>query len=440
MSSNKLSSFEVSRRSFLKKISLLAASSGAVTAAPWLKVVADENQLLLNGNERARIGIIGVGSRGRALLLNLKEIPSAEIVAVCDDYAPHYQRALRLTDGKAKAFKDYRELLSMGGLDAVVIATPLHEHSKMSIDALDAGLHVMCEKSMARTIDDCKSMVDIQQRTGKILQIGHQRLFNPVYLEAIQRIRAGEIGDVTQVRAFWHRNGSWRRPVPAGASYLERKINWRLYREYSAGLITELGSHQLQIANWVFNDVPERVMGSGSLCYWRDGREVFDQVALIYDYSDGRKLIYDSLIANKFHGLEEQILGSLGTIQPEINRIYSETPPPAPGIRQLVHDIEKGLFESIPIGGASWIPETAVEYHGETIVDGYHQDTLLQMEAFVAAVIRGKPYPGLLREAYHASIAVLLGEQAMELGKPVEWPKTYTMPKTVEPHIGMLSS
>jgi predicted dehydrogenase len=415
------------RREFLKEMGIFAGSATLLAAVPWVKAFAQENGRTIAPSDRVRVGVVGVGDRGRALLLNLQEIENVEVAAVCDDYEPNYQRALELTGGKAKAFYDYREMLGMKDLDAVVVATPLHLHTHIVIDFLRAGVHVLCEKSMARTLEDCNLMADAHFETGKILHIGHQRLFNPVYLNALERVKAGEIGEVLQVRAFWHRNGNWRRNVPSPE--LERKINWRLYSEYSAGLMTELASHQIQVANWFIDKVPVSVMGSGSICYWKDGREVYDQVALVYDYDNGAKCLYDSFISNKHYGLEEQIQGDKGTIEPEINRIYSENPPKAPGIRQLIHSVEKGIFETIPIGGATWIPETAVPYRGNIIAPYDNNDTLLQMIGFIKAVRNGKSYPGLLREGYHASIAALLGLQAMDNKEIVIWPEEYKMEK-----------
>ena len=158
--------------------------------------------------------------------------------------------------------------------------------------------------------------------TGKILQIGHQRLFDPKYIDGIQRIRNGELGKLGQIRAYWHRNANWRRPVPEGKPHLEKKINWRLYRDSSAGLITELASHQIQVANWAVGEPPVSVMGAGSIVYWKDGREVYDNVALIYTYRNGMQFIYDSMISNKKYGLEEQIMGDKGTMELEVNKHY----------------------------------------------------------------------------------------------------------------------
>ncbi|WP_317235558.1 Gfo/Idh/MocA family protein [Maribellus maritimus] len=335
---------------------------------------------------------------------------------------------MKTTNGKAKAFYDYRKMLDeFSDLDGIIIATPLHEHVHITIDFLNAGIHVFCEKSMARTIEDAKQMVDTSVQTGRILQIGQQRLFNPVYLDALERIRQGEIGQLTQVRAFWHRNNDWRRPIPGPE--LERKINWRMYREYSGGLMTELATYQIQVANWFIDQVPTQVVGSGSICFWKDGREVYDQVALVYDNPNGVKCIYDSMIANKHYGLEEQIMGNLGTIEPEANRIYSENPPPAPGIRQLVYNIESGIFDVIPIGGATWLPEVAGTDPGKMIKSYDNNDTYLQLVGFTKAIKTGKHYPNLLREGFHATVAALLGLQAMDTNAVVSWPAEYVMKK-----------
>ena len=421
--------FEQTRRTFLTRLMGSVAGMGAVSAAPWVLPVT-ESALAADGaglGEKVRVGMIGVGSRGRYLTQQIQQSTNLQVVAICDNYELNYERAIALTEGKATAYRDYKALLDAGGIDAVVIATPLAHHDYITIDALQAGYHVFCEKAMARTLDGCKAMVDAHLATGRVLQIGHQRLFDPVYLEALKHVQAGDIGKITQIRAYWHRHDDWRRPVPAGSG-LERHINWRLYKDSSAGLMTELASHQIQVANWFYGSVPERVMGSGSISYWKDGREVYDQVALIYDYSDGRKLLYDSMTNNRLYGIEEQILGDLGTIEPETNRLYSETPEPVPALQRLMADITDGVFGTVPIGGPSWKAETRLDNKGKTIVPGEYNEGLLQLEAFADSVKSGKPLPGLLREGYHASIGALLGEMAMDSGKAVSWPSRYIMP------------
>ncbi|KRC79887.1 Gfo/Idh/MocA family protein [Sphingomonas sp. Root241] len=407
--------FDLTRRSFLDHV--LKASAGIAAAAPWAAFAAGAEPLQ---TDRVRLGVIGTGDRGRTLIRNIAKTRNCVVAALCDDYEPHLARARALVDAGVPAFADHRAMLDAKGIDAVVIATPLHVHARHAFDAFDAGLHVWCEKAMARTIMDCGAMVKRSQDSRKVLQIGHQRMFNPTYLNALRRVKAGEIGTVTQIRASWHRNTSWRRPVPADST--DRRLNWRLYRESSAGLMTELATHQLQVANWFLDAAPTRVIGSGSICFWKDGREVYDHAALVYDYAGGRKLVWTSLLNNARYGCEEQIQGSKGTIEPELGRIFKENPPGVPALRRMTQDVKEGRKRPVPIGGATWFPELPVTTPGESLGWGEYDETMLQFETFGEAVRSGTPVPGLLRQAYWASVASLLGEQAMDSGRAVDWP------------------
>lgn len=410
--------FDLSRRAFLDRVLAASAGMGMATVAPWTAVAATAQAR----GDRVRIGVIGTGDRGRALIQNIAKTRNCRVVAICDNYEPHLARGRALVPAGTPAYADHRAMLDKGGMDAVVIATPLDLHARQTFDALDAGLHVFCEKAMARTVADCGAMVERARGKGKVLQIGHQRMFNPTYLNALKRARAGEIGTITQIRASWHRNKSWRREIPKGSD-LDRQLNWRLYRDRSAGVMTELATHQLQVTNWFFNALPTRVIGSGSICFWKDGREVYDHVALVYDYPGGKKTVYTSLLNNARYGCEEQIQGHKGTIEPELGRIYAENPPNVPALSQMKADVQAGRKRNIPIGGATWFPELPVTTPGQPLGWGEFDETMLQFEGFGEAVRSGKELPGMLYQAYHASVASLLGEQAMDSGQAVAWPK-----------------
>ncbi len=420
-----------SRRLFLKKLAL-TGTAATLAATPWINIFAEDNSKKHSSSNVVRLGIIGTGSRGQQLMryiFRTIEDSNIQITALCDVYEVHLNKAAELCSkhkAKVNLYDHYEKMLSSETLDGVIIATPLHQHSEIAIECMKSGIHVFCEKAMARTLDDTKAMYDAHIETGKILQIGHQRLFNPVYLEGMQRIHRGELGKIGQIRAYWHRNNNWRRAVPNDTIEMERFINWRLYKEYSAGLLTELMGHQIQIANWALQKTPVSVMGTGSIVFWKDGREVDDNVALIYSYDDGTQFIYDSMTSNKKHGLEEQIMGNKGTIEFETNRYYTETPSPAPGILQLLNEIESGFFEKIHIGGVSWVPETAVTYNGEPIVKNtYFYDSALQLEAFVNFIRKGRAPEQLLKEGYNASVWTLMGELAIESGKKMVLPQKY---------------
>lgn len=419
-----------SRREFIRNITL-GSSAAFLAASPWLNIFG-ESPASKKATDRIRLAFIGTGSRGMELIrqtIPVLEECNMEIIALCDNFAPHLQDAVALcakNNLKPKEYNDYRSLLDKEKPDGVIIATPLTQHANITVDSMQAGIHVFCEKAMARTTDEVKSMYDAHVSTGKILQIGHQRLFNPIYLEGMKRIHNGELGTIGQIRAYWHRNANWRRPLPNNDPAFEKQINWRLYKELSAGLLTELMSHQIHVANWALDQFPVSVMGTGSIVYWKDGRTVPDNIALIFSYPNGVQFIFDSMISNKKYGLEEQILGHKGTIEFETNRYFTETPPPAPGIKQLINDIEHGIFDNINVAGTSWVPETAVTYQGERIMpkDEYN-DTQLQFVAFAGFIREGKAPEKMTRDSYYGSLWTILAESAIDSGQKITIPEKY---------------
>ena len=411
---------QISRREFLKNIGMTGAGV-LLAASPWLSAFSEA---VNTSNEKCRLGVIGPGSRGRFLMSFLVQNPKVDIVALCDIYQPSIDEALKLAP-KAKVYGDYRELLENNNIDAILVATPLSSHCKIVMDAFDAGKHVFCEKTIGFTMEECFRMYNKHRSTGKIFFTGQQRLFDPRYIKAMEMIHAGTFGEINAIRTFWYRNGDWRRPVPS--ANLERQINWRLYKEYSKGLMTELACHQLQIGSWALNKLPEKVMGHGAITYWKDGREVYDNVSCLYVFDDGVKMTFDSVISNQFYGLEEQIMGNLGTVEPEKGKYYFESIPPAPGFLQMINDWENKLFDTLPFAGTSWAPKTANENKGELILGERHKSdgTSLLLEAFVEAVITRKQPARIAEEGYYASMLCLLGHQALQEEKTLYFPDEY---------------
>lgn len=412
----------ISRREFLRNLGIMGAGALAATS-PWLSAFSEVKD---TARERVRIGMIGPGSRGRFLLGFLAQNPKADIVALADVYQPSLDEALKIVPG-AKTYKDYRRLLADKSIDAVVVATPLNTHCQIVLDAFDAGKHVYCEKTIGYDMQQCYDMYNRHLATGRIFITGQQRLFDPRYIKAMDLIHKGTFGKITCVHAFWNRNGDWRRPVPDPK--LEKFINWRLYKASSHGLMTELACHQLQVGTWALGQLPAKVMGSGAITYWKDGREVYDNINCVYTFADGRMMTFASDIANKFYGLEEQIMGDKGTVEPERGKYFFEDVDPAPAFLQMINDWENNVFGSIPFAGTSWAPETANENHGEYIL-GKRPDsdgTSLLTEAFVEAVIRGKQPPRIAEEGYYASLLCLWGHEAIERGEIMPFPTQYSI-------------
>jgi len=410
----------IDRRQFLKNMGMI--SGGVLLAtSPWFSAFSEQKHTI---GSKARIGIIGPGSRGQFLMSFLVQNPKVEIVAVCDLYQPAIVAALKIAP-KAKVYTDYQKLLDDKNVDAVLIATPLHLHYEMVMDAFDAGKHVFCEKSIAYSMDETHKIYKKYKSSEKVFFVGQQRLFDPRYIHAMEMVHSGDFGEISGIRAFWHRNNDWRREVPAGAT--DEQINWRLYRDFSKGIMTELACHQLQIGTWAMRQIPEKVMGHGALTFWKEKREVWDNVSCIYVFENGVKMNFDSVLSNKFYGLEEQILCSKGTVEPEKSKYYFEEIPPAPAFLQLMNDVENALFGSMTFAGTSWAPETANVNTGHYLLDKKPESdgTSLLLEAFAEAVITQKQPPLIAEEGYYATQLSLLGHQAMKEVRTLNFPEQY---------------
>lgn len=424
-------------RKFIKDLGYIAGGAAILGTTPWLQSFTTDKLEDIK-NEKARIGIIATGSRGLYHIHNLLTLKHVEIVALCDIYEPNLKEAQKLCP-KAKTYTDYHKLLESKDIDGVVISSPLNWHAPMVIDSLAAGKHTFCEKSMALTMEECKAIYDAYLKTDKVLYFGMQRLFDEKYIKALQMIHDGLIGDVVGMRCHWFRNHDWRRPVPNPS--LEKQINWRLYKDSSAGLMTELATHQLEVSNWALKRIPESVIGFGDIVHWKDGREVYDSISLTYRYKNGVKTTYESLIANKFNGMGEQILGSKGTMELAKGEYYFEDPAPSAGIVQLLKDAENKLFQGIPIAGASWMPEIAKEYKPHYVIDGNisvnhglsmigvdNDGSMELVDSFCQAVITGEKAKNIVEECYCSTILCLMGNQAMDEQRKIDFPEEYKIP------------
>ena len=351
---------DVTRRNFMKTAS---------TAAAGITIMAGRAPFSYAANEKIRVGIIGTGGQaGFHMRYGLPHVPDMEIGAVCDVYKAHLNSGWALASGvtdespepkrEVAKYMDYRKMLEeQKDLDACMVVTPLYTHHGIAMDVLDAGKHLFLQKTMCYDVAQCRELVKKVHDTGLVCQIGHQRRYNPEYNKAVWIARGGEernsaTGRINHVMAWWHRNADWRRPVDSSyvlddeekkyiTEGLEKHINWRLYRDRSAGgLITELATHQLDVTNWFLGTPPSRVCAYGGIDYWKDGREVNDNITMIYEYdvnrdNDGYSMIpqrndkqkmsqinrgytvrmtYASICANAQRSYGEQYFGDRGSI------------------------------------------------------------------------------------------------------------------------------
>ena len=241
----------VSRRGLVQ----MAGVAGIAGLAAPVIVKAAPDQL--------RFGFIGTGSRGDYLLKHLKSIDNGRCLALSDISQDHMDRSAQTIGTSPAKYRDYRELLGRNDVDAVMIAVPLFMHFQVTKDALLAGKHVFCEKSLVfkpQEIAELRALV--AQRPKQVLQVGLQRRYSEFYQTVKNMVDKGILGNVTNMYAQWHRNPGWKmKPLPNMNDQM--MANWRLYKQYSGGLAAELASHQVDVAEWMFGSPPESIIGAG---------------------------------------------------------------------------------------------------------------------------------------------------------------------------------
>jgi predicted dehydrogenase len=292
------------------------------------------------GRDDLKVALIGAGEQGRVLIESCLRIPGVRIVALCDiwEYSRQYASGyLRKYGQPVTLYEDYRELLAKErGLDAAIVATPDWMHAEHANACLEAGLHVYCEKEMSNALDKARSMVETARRTGRLLQIGHQRRSNPRYLHAVNRLIRERrlLGRVNVAYAQWNRSKAdmlgWPKKYTLDTSVLERYgygsmvefRNWRWFKKYGGGPIVDLGSHQIDLFPWVFGVNPATVVASGGVDYYK-GREWYDNVMAIFEFEAAEgtaRAFYQVQTTTKNGGFYETFMGDDGSL------VISEVP------------------------------------------------------------------------------------------------------------------
>ncbi len=325
------------------------------------------------GGNPVRAGLIGTGDEGN-LLLSQSNPDYVQFIAFSDirpsqieraksgdensNYRLGFRRKYDMNEHQFRQeirfYESYRRLLQDADIEMVVIALPLHMHYPVVIDALDAGKHVLCETLLAKEVGQCKKMARKAKLTGLHLAVGYQRHYNVLYDNALSLIEDNLLGEIHHIRALWHLNNTWpwkkggkvqsidnwRKPIPDsdvgmnfkkyGYNSLEELCRWRLYERTSGGLMTELGTHQLDACSIFLGQVhPLAVTGVGGKYFFEDDRDANDHVFATfefpgYDHPQGKNtgsntndvtvVSYSSITTNTIEQYGEQIMGSRGSM------------------------------------------------------------------------------------------------------------------------------
>jgi predicted dehydrogenase len=230
------------------------------------------------------------------------------------------------------------------------------------------------------------------------------------------RVQQGEIGDVTHIMGYWNRNNDWRRPVPDPS--LERLINWRLYNAWSLGLIAELGSHHIDIANWVFGEFPEAALASGSICLYHDGRETDDNVQAILSYSGGRRFIFTSITDNAKMGDQLWLYGTKGSLNLTLEDATFFYEP-----KKIVRTVPEpnGKDEAV-VTSASYNPSNEMPYRGPgkpVDVSTAEDPTTAATRAFVYCVRTGTRPVADVHVGLGSALAVVRAHESLRAQKQI---------------------
>lgn len=267
-----------------------------------------------------KCAVIGCGAWGRELIKALATLPHGPIVAVCDTYEPWLKRAVESAPN-AQAMPDYRQVLELKEVEAVIVATPTHLHRHVVLDALQAGKHVYCEAPLAHTIEDAKAIARAARDAVTLnFQAGLQNRADPQLYHLMAFVRAGAGGKPIKARSQWHKKMSWRRSSPNPDR--EKELNWRLERSVSLGLVGELGIHQVDMAAWHLLARPVAVTGFGTTLLWNDGRDVPDTVQAVFEYPKGVVATFEGSLGSSFDGAHDLYFGTDSTIMHRERRAW----------------------------------------------------------------------------------------------------------------------
>lgn len=415
------------RRNFLKAVAgvpaLLALGGAALTRGP------------VRGGP-VKIALVGTGDMGKGLL-NQYQKEFCDLKALCDVNPARRAAmvAMMVKQGwpKPNEYDDWQEMLQKEDLEAVHIATPLWTHATIAVGALNAGKHVLCEKMMAKSLAECQAMIDAAKKNNRVLEIGYQRFYNPIYQAAYQNIiKQGLLGDVYHARLAWHRNATWRKTEqPPSANFdpsrwgypdWEHLLNWRMYRKYSEGLLCELGSHQVTAASWFFGSHPIAAYMTGGTYRYKDGREVYDHVYATFNYPEGRTATFSSIQSNAFEENYEMFMGTKGTLimTRELEAyLFNE----GEGASTTRVEVSRGSRGPVADSSASQPAATAERTVnlGESIVNKgiSYQNEIAE---FCSAIRTGSPVRCGGEKAMASAVSILTGNASAEKGTKLEIP------------------
>lgn len=299
-----------SRREFLSNTTKIAASAGLI---PVVSSLTEAKPNMVSANDKIVVGLVGARNMGFGILEHAINQPGVECGAICDiDDSVLDKRIEEVNQKQGKKparYKDFRKLMENKDLDAVIVGTPDHWHCLVTLAACEAGKDVYVEKPMANSIGECNAMVNAARKYKRVVQVGQQQRSGQHWMEIMDMIKSGRIGQLRKVQIWANFNYGIGRPVvpdspvPEGVDFdmwlgptPERSFNesrfhgsWRMFWNYGGGLMTDWGVHLIDMALWAkdINTFPMATVATGgNFAYPDHAHETFDTMSVSWQMKD----------------------------------------------------------------------------------------------------------------------------------------------------------
>ncbi len=397
---------KVTRRKFLETTAAGGAAIGLAGLAPASS---------LGANDRVRVGVLGSGERAQYLMSLFNKVPGVEIVAVCDVYEPHRDKALLSAGEGAAGTAEYREVLDRKDVDAVIIGAPDHWHKKMVLDAVAAGKDAYCEKPIMHSIAEGLEMVRAVEVSGRVVQTGTQQRSWEHYKLGKQIVDSGKLGKITFVHAYWYQNYSARTERVALANVDQTKLDWkkflgdapdqpysnekfiwwRFFWDFGGGILTDLLTHWIDVIQWYMGKTAPKTAATTGDLYLMDW-QCPDTITTAYEYPGNFAVTFTGALAGGVDDGGIEFRGTEATLKIDRTRlaVYPE--------------------------GVKWAAGTQAP-EPEIFARSEHDGTADHVQNFVDCVRSRKTPNAPIQVGFEAARASWIGNLALKQGKRVAW-------------------
>ena len=395
----------ITRRDFLKETAVAGATAAVLGGLAPARV--------LGANDKIRVGAMGTGGRCQYLMKIFKDNPSVDLVAVCDVYGPHRDKALKIAGPDAKSYLDYHELLDRKDIDAVIIGSPDHWHKQMLIDAVHAGKDAYLEKPIMHSIEEGVEMVRAVEESKRIVQTGTQQRSWPHWIMGKQIIDSGKLGKITFVHTYWYQDYylflkelppvdqsqlDWKRflgDAPDQPFTLEKFYWWRWFWDFGGGILTDLLTHWIDVIQWYMGQpAPLTATTTGEV--YRMPWQAPDTFTAAYEYPGKFMVTFTGAINSSVDDGGIEFRGSEATlkIDREHMAVYPEDGTPVPG---------------------TLVPEP------EILVRSERDGTIDNINNFLECVRSRKTPNANIHVGFEAARTSWIGNTALKRGMKVVW-------------------